>query len=919
MTEAHSSVTSTDSVLTPESSYGEGLVAHQAGEFQKAWEHYIAAWWLSGEKHALSALHLGILALQQQDAEKARSWLENALQLAPYNAEAALNLARASLLLGNAPAAESHAARALALGIEPARGWYWLGQARAKQGKLLLAREALEEAARAAPQSAAIRQALAELPTMEALVAPPSERVKRPQQAYAEAVAAARRADWAASVAAFTRAIAGDPKNATYLAERAGARFYLGDAAGARDDAKAAVILDRRNPAAWCNLGLALKALDDETGAEQAFREAVKLAPQLFEAQLNLAGLLIGAQRAEQADVSSRRALALQPNSAGARNNRAAYLLAMGATAAALPLAESAVDQDPANAEAWLTLANIYFAGEDYERARQVLLDALAKNPDRALLWVFLADLEHRLGNLEKALPLYLSALNLCCDRTEAVTVKLYSAQFYLHAGFATKGAALTRELLTSKPNQADLWAVHGALLAALGRREESMAAYHKSLELKPKQWATHSQLLFLYAYQGWGSEAAMLAEAQRFEQLQVPEEVRFAPHQHVRPRRAGRRLRVGYVSGDFCEHSISYFITQVLLAHNRQRLEVFAYSTRDVHDAVTEQIQAAVNHWRPIARLANVAAKALIEEDGIDVLIDLSGHTGHHRLMLFAMKPAPVQAHYLGFMGTTGLSAIDYWISDPVLHPPGVPVPYVEEIWRLPRVWVSYRAGEDAPPVAPRQRLPGRLTFGSFNNIKKISETTLDLWARLLVACPEADLLLKTRDLQDEGQCHRLKAAFAVHGIGAERLLLLPGQPSNAEHLDTYNLIDCVVDTFPFTGGTTTCDALWMGAPLVTLAGSRMGERMSASMLAAVGREDWVARDGDEYIHLAIAIARASRAGMIDRPGLRAAMAASPLTDAKGLAAALEDAYEAMFDRWWDRCGASNWRENTVLEAGDG
>ncbi|MEJ0045346.1 MAG: hypothetical protein WDN04_03765 [Rhodospirillales bacterium] len=293
------------------------------------------------------------------------------------------------------------------------------------------------------------------------------------------------------------------------------------------------------------------------------------------------------------------------------------------------------------------------------------------------------------------------------------------------------------------------------------------------------------------------------------------------------------------------------------------------------------------------------------VAADQIDVLVDLSGHTLHNRLGVFARRAAPVQAHYLGYFASTGLTEMDYWIGDKVLTPAGFETQFSEQLWRLPRVWMSYDGKPEAPPPAWRPGDDGVLWVGSFNNLGKLNDATFALWAKVLHALPEAKLLLKARDLLDAGNQRRVLDALSGHGVAPARVELQDGRttPAWAAHMAYYDRLDVALDPVGGMGGaTTTCDALWMGMPVIALGGDRVASRMTASLLDAVGHGDWVAQSESEYVEKVVALARDVEGRKALRSQQRTRMAASSLCDAKGLAQALESAYLEMFVRWFDR-----------------
>jgi len=465
------------------------------------------------------------------------------------------------------------------------------------------------------------------------------------------------------------------------------------------------------------------------------------------------------------------------------------------------------------------------------------------------------------------------------------------------------EAVASYRRALEIKPDFAEAHSNLGNALKELGRLDDAVASYRRALEIKPDHAVARSNLLFLYGYHALLNPAEYLAQARDWELSCVPAQDRQAAchrfFQH--PPLTGRRLKVGYVSGDFRQHAVSYFIEQLFTYHDKARIELFAYSNNAELDAVTERLQALVDHWVSVADISDVAAMERIEADGIDVLIDLSGHTSHNRLGVFARRAAPVQAHYLGFMASTGLTEMDYWIGDKTLTPAETDSHFSEQVWRLPRVWVSYQGKADAPLQNWQPSRDGAIWLGSFNNLGKLTPATLALWAKVLHALPEGRLLLKTKALADAGNRQRILEVFSEHGISQDRIELqdINATPDWTAHMAYYDRLDIALDPVGGVGGgTTTCDALWMGAPVITLEGDRMASRMTASMLDAIGQPEWIACLEAEYIDKVVTLARDVEQRKTLRSGQRMRMASSPLCDAKGLAACLENAYLEMFTR---------------------
>lgn len=383
-------------------------------------------------------------------------------------------------------------------------------------------------------------------------------------------------------------------------------------------------------------------------------------------------------------------------------------------------------------------------------------------------------------------------------------------------------------------------------------------------------------------------------ADAERFARAQDWGEWALVRAGGVIPRPAlrsldDRPLRIGYVSADFCQHTVGLFVKDVLKAHDPARVTVFAYSAGTVADWVTDEIRAACT-WRDVTTLDDAALADLIRQDGIDVLVDLSGHTAGSRLTVFARRAAPVQVSWLGYFATTGLPYIDAVLLDEWHAPPGTEAQFVEPIVRLPGGRFCYQPVPWSPTeVAP---LPssrtGYITFGCFNNTAKLNAGVFDIWAKLLAAVPDSRLVLKWRTFADEPLCASIRAAFAQRGIDPQRLDLLPAS-FHVDVLKEYADIDIALDPFPFSGGLTSCEALWMGVPVVTWPQSRVVSRQTFAFLSTMGLSELSAKNGDDYVRIAVELANDPARLTELRSTLRTRMQSAPLMDVIGFTRQLE------------------------------
>jgi len=387
----------------------------------------------------------------------------------------------------------------------------------------------------------------------------------------------------------------------------------------------------------------------------------------------------------------------------------------------------------------------------------------------------------------------------------------------------------------------------------------------------------------------------AIAQEHRRWNQQHAkPLEKHILPHANNRD--PNRRLRVGYVSPDLCNHPVGRFLLPLLENHDHQNVEIVAYAQVPVPDATTEHLRSHADAWRDLVGLSDAQAADLIRQDGIDILVDLTLHTANNRLLLFARKPAPVQVTYLAYVGTSGLTTMDYRLSDPYLDPPGEDESiYSEQTIRLPETYWCYRPAVYLPLQAPPMLENGFVTFGCLNSFCKVNEPLLDLWSRLLAAVPHSRLLLHT---YQGGHRQRVLDYLQARGIEASRISFV-GQLPTDQYFQQYNCMDIALDTHPYGGGTTTCDTLWMGVPVVSLVGKTAVGRGGLSILSNIGLPELAAKTPDEYVQIAVNLANDLPRLKELRSTMRQRMEASPLLDAPRFARNVEAAYRQMWQKW--------------------
>jgi predicted O-linked N-acetylglucosamine transferase (SPINDLY family) len=522
--------------------------------------------------------------------------------------------------------------------------------------------------------------------------------------------------------------------------------------------------------------------------------------------------------------------------------------------------------------------------------ARQIAL-AIAANSTYAPFHLSMAVVLTRLGRLDEAMEACRGAIALKPDYADAY-LNLGSVQTTL--GRLDEAEASYRRAIAFNPGHATAHSNLGMTLNTRGRLDEAIASFREALRLQPDHVEAWSNLLLCLNFASVSRSEALEA-ARRFGGMVT---AKATPFGAWRCPEAPERLRVGFVSGDLRAHPVGLFLEAVLQRLAKRRLDLVAYPTSAVADAVTARLRSHFSAWTPLLGLTDEAAAHRIHADGIHVLVDLAGHTGLNRLPIFAWRPAPVQISWLGYFATTGLDSIDYVVTDPVLAPAGEEAWFTEALWRLPDCRWCFTPPDPSPEVTPLPAAAGgTVTFGCFNNMTKINDAVVALWARVLLAVPGTRLLLKSVQFANADECVRMRGRFAACGVGGETLQL-EGPSAYTDYLDAYRRVDIALDPFPFTGGTTSVEGLWMGVPVLTLRGDSMVARQGESIAVAAGLTEWIAATTDEYVTKAAAFAGDLRYLAELRRGLRSRLVASPLFDADRFACSLEKALWAMWEQ---------------------
>jgi protein O-GlcNAc transferase len=559
-----------------------------------------------------------------------------------------------------------------------------------------------------------------------------------------------------------------------------------------------------------------------------------------------------------------------------------------------------AIAADPGLVPAHMELAAcLREAGRDAE-ALAAVQQAVRLRPDDAGLHLALGGCFKSIGKNEEAAAECRRAIQL-----QPTLIFPYNnlASCLYEMGRLSEVEQVFRAALTHLPMQPDVHSNLAWCLYLQGRLPESITEYRKAIALAFTWIEAHSRLLFVMLHDSQSSPREVFGEhmmwAQKFAD---PLSVNVPPHSNSRD--PDRRLRVGYISTDFRDTSMMFFIEPLLANHDHNNFEITIYADAPDADGITARTKTYTDRWHDITGQSDEQIARQVREDQIDLLVELSGHNGSHLLRVMARKPAPVLVGYLGYAHSTGVRAIDYRIVDQYSDPPGMTDAfYAEKVVRLPKSNWVYRPPADAPPVAPAPCVAnGYVTFGSFNMLPKITPQVVELWSRVLLAVPDSRLVLKSPGFSDPPTRDRYMELFAGHGVDQSRLRFLDRTPSRADHLAQYGLMDIALDPFPYNGTTTTCEAMWMGVPVIVKAGRTHADRVGVSLMTNVGLPELIGAKADDYVRIAADLAN-DRPRLTElRATLRERMERSPLRDEQGFAREMEAQYRAMWRTW---CGS--------------
>ena len=613
------------------------------------------------------------------------------------------------------------------------------------------------------------------------------------------------------------------------------------------------------------NLGHTLARMGEHVGAETSCRTAVEMQPTLVAAHINLGGALLGQCRWVEAAASYERALVLNPQQVDAHRKLAWVLQTQGRMNDAVTHLRTALKIDPQHAATHFQLGSVLLALGEIAESVEFLQRTVDLEPSHALAHSNLGNALVKLGQIQQALGHHDQAAHLAPD------------EIIIHANA-------------------------GDALKASGRPAEALLALKCALAIDGDRLDMRSQVLFLRQYEAGADSNRSLDDAAKFGAMARHHATASGWWPNVR--NPEKRLRLGLLSGDLREHPVGYFLESVLAtfaADQKERIELFAYSNTPAADPMTERLRVSFCVWREVFGMKDGELAARIKADVIDVLIDLAGHTLHNRLPVLAWRPAPVQVTWLGYCASSGLTEVDAFIADPWIAPPQANDQFIEPVLRLPRTFLCFTPPRFTLPVDPLPALRnGNIRFGGLNDLAKMNDQVVAVWSKVLQAVPHSVLVLQSAAFQDPQIRQSVLARYARHGICADQLELKSALP-RADYLVGYGQIDISLDPFPYPGGTTTLESLWMGVPVLTLPAQTALSRQGLSVMSNLGLTDWIADSIEDYVQRASSHAADLVSLSALRSSLRSKLLASPLCDATGFA---EDFEAGLRGLWRKYCG---------------
>ena len=679
-------------------------------------------------------------------------------------------------------------------------------------------------------------------------------------------------------------------------------------------------------------LGLAFFSANRHEEAITIYNKLITLDPNNIDALINIGAAYIVLEKYKKAIPYLQRSLKIEKNSVAFANLGKAYHH-INENINAQKQLKIALEIDPTSLDALMIMGDIHHKRHNHEKSLEYYKRVIQYHPDAVEGWnnvgLVLYDIklfEDAIFYLEEALKLSPQHLNtmlnlgLCLIATgqENEAEKIFlncvhnnplSAKAYLHLGTIQHELGKSKLALISQTTslklEPDNYQTHIAIseiYLSMSRHKESTEQLKKACEIVEKRslpnYLAINNLLFGMNYDS-NNTTSEIYKAHKYWGKIISDQ--FTPHNH-KDKIKNKKIKIGYLSSDFIEHSVAYFLEPIIFQHNKNQFEIYCYSNSPKHDEITKRFQCHASHWRDVHRMADEVLHEKIINDDIDILVDLMGHTANNRLSILPQKPAPIQITYLGYPNTTGLTSIDYRIVDEITDPINNKQYNTESLARLPNCFLCYQPPVDAPPVTGIPVAGNNyITFGSFNNLSKITENVVRTYSEILTEVSNSKLVLKNRSFHDNDIRDHFFNLFSNNNIDASRLILLATTPTTTEHLKLYNTIDIALDTFPYNGTTTTCEALYMGTPIITFLGDRHSARVSASILTAIKHEELIAESEQDYVRIAVRLANDLSRLKKYNENLRANMLNSPLCDAPSFTNNLERLYKGIYADYYE------------------
>lgn len=703
---------------------------------------------------------------------------------------------------------------------------------------------------------------------------------------------ASNRGDLETAIQLIRQAVDSSPTSPVYVGNLGVIYRQAGRINEAIQTYRRAIELDAQNADVYFNLGKSLKLKELLTEAEAAFRTAISIQPSYTSAWLSLMSIFANRYDLEQArEVGEAACKACGPVcdlylSLGAVYRRS------NLNDEAIACYEQALQLQPKNVDALARLASFCFMGYRFAEGTEYLQRAINVEPESVHVLNAIGLRSKMEGDLDAAVNSYRKSIQKYPHFTTA---------FANLAGVLRKQGSFTESLdnvrmsVKQDSNNVETMAVEGSVLVSLGRLEEAEVCFRRAIEMRHGYRDAHDNLLMCLQYQKNTTPETLYAEHLEWNKCYAEKHFEIRSFQHDP---AGGRLRLGFVSGDLGAHPVGYFTVKLFESIDREKFSTFIYSDRVGNDDFSTRMEQSVDRWFNCASLSDEKLRAKIIDDKIDILFDLAGHTAQNRLLVFARRAAPIQVSWAGYVGTTGLKQMDYLIADRFHVPEGTDHLYSEKVLRMPDGYVTYRAPDGLPDVTPPPCIEKKeFTFGAMCNPTKVNDRVLAAWSEILNRVPNSRLLLSYSGWMDIGNQNRVKDAF--RGTGCTAQVDFHHKSGPIELMSLYGEVDVCLDTFPYSGGLTTCEALWMGVPTVTFPGDWFAGRHSTSHMMNLGLNEFVADNVQGYIEKAVLVAANREYLIVLRQKLRNLTAQSPLCDGERFAKDFSELMQSVWKNW--------------------